>query len=182
MTPLPWPSIAPPFTKSVRVAGCYRNHWPDHPGIRRRAQSGEFPLPLGPGRADQRRLDHRAVREAGGRQPRKEADLRLRRQCPLSPCPPGPTMAGEAGLPHQADLSARLRPPPPQRHRAIMGRHASRGDPQQVLRQLRPLHQSDRSLLQATPATRVDDLARHHSRQFPYHLAPGFSGSGVIRV
>ena len=63
--------------------------------------------------------------------PGRVADLCLRRQCPLSPRPPGPTMAGETGLPHQAHLPTVLRSPP-QRHRAIMGRHASRGDPQQL--------------------------------------------------
>ena len=34
--PFLWSSIAPGFT--VRVAGCYRNHWPDRPGIRNVAQ------------------------------------------------------------------------------------------------------------------------------------------------
>ena len=69
--------------------------------------STEFPLPSGRGRADRCRLHHRAAREVGGQQPRQEADLRHRRQRPLSSRPCGPAVAGETRLPHHARLPAR---------------------------------------------------------------------------
>ena len=57
--------------------------------------STDFPLPSGRGRADRCRLHPRAAREVGSRQPRQEADLRHRRQRPLSSRPYGPAVAGE---------------------------------------------------------------------------------------
>ena len=56
--------------------------------------STEFPLPSGRGQAGRCRLHHRAAREVGGQQPRQEADLRHRRQRPLSSRPCGPAVAG----------------------------------------------------------------------------------------
>ena len=57
-----------------------------------------------------------------------------------------------------------------------------REDPQHLLRDLRPLHRGHRRFLRPEAAARVDNLVRHHHRQFSYHLTPGVSGSGVNRV
>ena len=119
----------------------------------------EFPLPSGRGRADRCRLHPRAAREVGGQHPRQEADLRHRRQRPLSSRPCGPAVAGETRLPHHARLPARLCTPS-QRHREVMGCHAPRSDPQQVPCELQPLRRSHLRFLSPTNATRVDKMAR----------------------
>ena len=110
-----------------------------------------------------RRLHHRAAREAGGQQPRQEADPRHRRQRPLSSRPCGPAVAGETRLPHHARLPAR-----PctafQRHREVRGCHAPRSDPQQVPCELQPLRPSHLRFLSPTNATRVDKMARYRHR------------------
>ena len=129
----------------------------------RGAQPGEFLLPSGRGRADRCRLHHRAAREVGGQQPRQEADLRHRRQRPLSSRPCGPAVAGETRLPHHARLPARLCTAS-QRHREVMGCHAPRSDPQQVPSQLRALRRRCLRFLPPTIATRVDKMARYRHR------------------
>ena len=125
--------------------------------------STEFPLLSGRGRADRCRLHHRATREVGGQQPRQEADLRHRRQRPLSSRPCGPAVAGETRLPHHARLPARLCTPS-QRHREVMGCHAPRSDPQQVPCELQPLRRRCLRFLPPTIATRVDKMARYRHR------------------
>ena len=125
----------------------------------RGAQPGEVPLPSGRGRADRCRLHPRAAREVGGQQPRQEADLRHRRQRPLSSRPCGPAVAGETRLPHHARLPARPCTPS-QRHREVMGCHAPRSDPQQVPCELQPLRRSHLRFLSPTIATRVNKMVR----------------------
>ena len=134
--------------------------------------STEFPLPSGRGRADRCRLHHRAAREVGGQQPRQEADLRHRRQRPLSSRPCGPAVAGETRLPHHSRLPARPCTPS-QRHREVRGCHAPRSDPRQVPCELQTLRRSHLRFLSPTNATRVDKMARP---------SPIISGSYPIRT
>ena len=125
------------------------------------------------GRADRCRLHHRAAREVGGQQPRQEADLRHRRQRPLSSRPCGPAVAGETRLPHHARLPARLCTPS-QRHREVMGCHAPRSDPQQVPSQLRALRRRLSSISSA------DDC--HKSGQNGEIPSQTISGSYPTRI
>ena len=90
---------------------------------RRRALPGDRLLPDRRGRQDHRRDHGRALRQARAGQPGQAPDPCHPRQCRHLPRPAAARVAGAAGLPHQADLPARVRPQP-QRHRALVEGHA----------------------------------------------------------
>src|SRR5208337_1362575 len=72
--------------------------------------------------------------------------------------------------------------PPSQPDRATMGVDAQAHHPQQMLRAVRRLQRCDADVPARGGAKKLGRLLRHRIRQLPYHLAQGFSDSGVNRV
>ncbi len=146
-----------------------RTSWaPAHQSPRRAQLWTNFHCPLRPGREDQRR--HRRSRCSRCWRPpipATVADLCLRRQCPLSPTPAwSDNGSRDPRPPHQAHLPTVLRSPP-QRQTSDYAASCIASDPQQLLRQLRPLHRSHRRFLPLDDCHKSwTTMALHHHRQF----------------
>ena len=90
-------------------------------------------------------------------------------------------LAFSARLPDQAAFHSGLLPAL-EPDRAVVGRHAQARHAQQMLRDMHPIRRRDARFSAGNGSPQLGEPMRFSHRQFPRHIAQGFSGYGVNEV